>query len=95
MNTYKINTTTNGILITNVNNASFTVKCLPQLADSIRHLLEFFLNNDRYTATIHKGDGFIKCFSDEREYLMAIKICRITDKQEAREFNNFFIQVPF
>lgn len=68
-----------------------------EVIQPISELLEYYLNQNLYLATVHNDVGFIKCFSDreKKNHIMAIKVTEIKNINESKEFLKFFDDVPF
>lgn len=95
-NFFEIKTTGNQLVFCKGNSqffSSFTSETIQPFAQ----LFEYYLNKNRYLATVHNNIGFIKCFSDQakQNYVMAIKVAEIHTADEQQAFLTFFDDVPF
>lgn len=70
----------------------FSTNIQSDVIDSLISLLEYYLNENLYEATLHNGIGFIKCFNDvnKTDYLMAIKLTSFINEKDQAIFKSFF-----
>lgn len=84
-------------LILSKGNDNFSISLNNNVLNPMSELIEYYLNNDLYSVTIHNQTGFVKCFTDKekQDYIMAIKVADIKTENEKSLFLNFFSDASF